>query len=90
LPSDFLLQRSRILRYVSTIMHLTISCNCIPTEGGKAMVKATRVAGKRSAMVTKRATVMKMREAGKEEGNGKGGRINGNGEEEGNGQEVCG
>jgi hypothetical protein len=56
-------------------------------EGGKAISTATRVAGKRTAMATKRAMTMKTRETSEEEGNGKGGKSNGDGEEEGNGKE---
>jgi hypothetical protein len=43
-------------------------------EGGKAMTMVTRVVGKRMATATKRAMRMKTREAGEEEGNGKGGK----------------
>ncbi len=54
-------------------------------EGGKAMVMATRLAGKWTAMATMRAMVTKTKEAGEEEGNGKGSKSNGNGKERGNG-----
>jgi hypothetical protein len=53
-------------------------------KGGKAMAMGTRVAGKRMPTATMRAMVTKTREAGNKEGNGKGGKSNGNGEEEGN------
>ncbi len=55
-------------------------------KGGKAMVLATRVAGKQMGSATKRVMATKTREAGKEEGNGKGGMSNGNGKEDGNGK----
>ncbi len=42
-------------------------------KGGKAMALATRVAGEQMATATKRAMATKTREAGEEEGNGKGG-----------------
>jgi hypothetical protein len=45
------------------------------------------VAGKQTEMATKRTKAMKMREAGKEEGNGKGNKSNGNGKEEGDAKE---
>jgi hypothetical protein len=51
------------------------------------MVTATRVVDERMAMATKRAMVMKTRETGKEEGNVKGSKSNGNDEEEGDGME---
>jgi hypothetical protein len=47
-------------------------------KGGKAMALATRVAGEWTATATKRTMAMKTREVGKEEGNGKGGKSNGN------------
>ncbi len=56
-------------------------------KGGKAMAMATRVAGKRMATATKRVMAMKTREAGKEEGNGKGGKSNGNGKKDGDGEQ---
>ncbi len=52
-------------------------------KGGKAMAMATRVAGERTATVMKRAMVTAMREAGKEERNGKSDTSNGNGKEDG-------
>jgi hypothetical protein len=50
---------------------------------------ATRVAGKRTATVTKRVMATKTREAGKEEGNSnsKGCKSNGNGKEDDNGEQ---
>jgi hypothetical protein len=54
-------------------------------ESSKAMVMVTRVTGERMMMVRKRAMVLKTRKAGKEEGNGKDGKSNSDGEEEGNG-----
>jgi hypothetical protein len=56
-------------------------------KGGKAMEMAIRVAGKQTATATKRLMVTKTREAGKEEGNGDGGKSNGNGKEDGNGEQ---
>jgi hypothetical protein len=53
---------------------------------GKAMAMATRMVGERTAMAMKRAMSMATREAGKEEGNGKGDTSNGNGKEDGNGE----
>ncbi len=55
-------------------------------EGSKAMAMATRVAGKLTATATKRVMATKTREAGKEEGNGTGGKSNGDGKEDGNGE----
>jgi hypothetical protein len=46
-------------------------------KGGKAMAMAGMVAGKRMEMTMKRAMATKTREAGKEEGNGKGSKSNG-------------
>ncbi len=48
---------------------------------------ATRVAGKQRAMATKRAMVMKIRAVGYKEGNGKGSKSDGNGDEEGSSKE---
>jgi hypothetical protein len=45
------------------------------------------VAGERTAMVTKRAMTLKTREAGKEEGNGKGGKSSGDGKDDSNGEQ---
>ncbi len=45
---------------------------------------ATRVAGKRMAMATKRAMEIKTKELGKDEGNDKGGKSDGNGKEDSN------
>ncbi len=46
-----------------------------------------RVMGKWTATATTRAMVTKTKEAGEEEGNGKGGKSNGDGEESGNGKQ---
>jgi hypothetical protein len=51
------------------------------------MAMATMVAGKQMEAARKRAMATKTREVGEEEGNGKGGKSNGNGKEEGNGKE---
>jgi hypothetical protein len=56
------------------------------SKGGKAMAMATRVAGKWMATVTTTAMVMKMKEAGEEEGNDKVGKSNGNDKEDGDGK----
>ncbi len=55
-------------------------------KGGKAMVMATRVVGKWTAIATTKAMVTKTKEVGEEEGNDKGGKSNGDGEEDGNGK----
>ncbi len=57
-------------------------------EGGKAMAMemAMRVAGERMDILTKRVMTTKKREAGKEEGNCKGGKSDGNGEEDSDGK----
>jgi hypothetical protein len=57
-------------------------------EGGRVMATATRVAGEQTTMATKRAMGTKTREASKEEGNGKGGKSNGDGKEDGNGKQL--
>jgi hypothetical protein len=44
----------------------------------------TRAAGKRTVMAMMKAMVMKTKEAGEEEGDGKGGKRDGNGKEDGN------
>ncbi len=56
-------------------------------EGGKAMAMATRVAGERTAMLTKSAMVTKTREVSDEKGIGRGGKSSGNGEEDGDGKQ---
>jgi hypothetical protein len=56
-------------------------------EGDKVMAMATRVVGKQMALATEKTMAIKMREAGKKEGNGKGGKSNDDGEEEGNDEE---
>ncbi len=58
-------------------------------KGGKAMVMAmaTRVVGKQMARAMTRAMVVKMKEVGEEEGNGKGGKSNGDGKEDGDGKQ---
>jgi hypothetical protein len=56
-------------------------------KGGKAMAMATRVAGKRMAMVTTRAMVKKMKDTGEEEGNGKGSKSDGDGKKDGDGKQ---
>jgi hypothetical protein len=56
-------------------------------EGRKAMAIATKVAGKWTAMATKKAMATKTREAGEEKGNGKGAKCDGDGKEDGNGKQ---
>ncbi len=56
-------------------------------EGGKAMAMATRVAGERTAMLTKIAMATKTREVGNEEGIGRGSKSSGDGKEDGNGEQ---
>ncbi len=57
-------------------------------KGGKAMAMATQAAEEQTATLTKRAMEMKMREVGKEEGNGsKGTKRDGNAEEDGDGKQ---
>jgi hypothetical protein len=56
-------------------------------KGGKAMGMATRVAGKGMATARTRAMVTKMKEVGEAEGNGKGGKSNGDGKEDNNGKQ---
>ncbi len=57
-------------------------------ECGKAMAMATRVMGKWTATATTRAMLTKLKQAGEEEENGKGGKSNGDGDgkEDGNGK----
>ncbi len=55
-------------------------------EGDKAMAMATRVAGKWMAAATERVMAKATREVGKEEGNGKGNKSNGDGKEDGDGK----
>jgi hypothetical protein len=59
-------------------------------KGSKAMAIATRVAGERTAMLTKSAMGTKTREVGDEKGIGKGGKSSGDGEEDGNGKQQRG
>jgi hypothetical protein len=54
-------------------------------KGGKAMAMATRVAGERTALLTKSAMAMKTREVSNEKGIGRGGKSSGDGEEDSNG-----
>ncbi len=49
--------------------------------------RETRVAGEWMAMARKRAMATKLREVGKKEGNGKGGKSDGNCKENGNGEQ---
>jgi hypothetical protein len=61
-------------------------CNSNVSGRHQAMLMATRVAGKRMATATTRVMVTKMKEAGEEEGNGKGSKSNGDGKKDGNGK----
>jgi hypothetical protein len=56
-------------------------------EGRKAMAIATRVAGERTAMLTKSAMAIKTREVSDEKGIGRGGKSSGNGKEDGDGKQ---
>jgi hypothetical protein len=51
------------------------------------MAMATRVAGERTAMLTKSAMAMKTRDVSNEKGIGRGGKSSGDGEEDGNGKQ---
>jgi hypothetical protein len=55
-------------------------------EGGKAMAMATRVAGERTAMLTKSTMGTKTREVGNEKGIGRGSKSSGDGKEDGDGK----
>jgi hypothetical protein len=57
-------------------------------KGSKAMAFATRVASEWTATAMKRVMAMKTREAGEEEGKGKGGKSNGDGKEDGDGKQL--
>ncbi len=54
-------------------------------KGSKAMAMATRVAGERTAMLTKSAMATKTREVSDEKGTSRGGKSSGDGEEHSNG-----
>jgi hypothetical protein len=56
-------------------------------KGGKAMAMATRVAGERTAMLTKSAMATKTREVSNEKGIGRGGKSSGDGKEDGDGKQ---
>ncbi len=56
-------------------------------KGGKVMAMATRVAGKRTAMLTKSAMGTKTREVSDEKGIGRGGKSSGDGKEDGDGKQ---
>ncbi len=56
-------------------------------EGSKAMAMATRVAGERTAMMTKSAMATKTREVSNEKGIGRGGKSSGDGKEDGDGKQ---
>jgi hypothetical protein len=75
-------ERARVARENATAMRVA---GIEQGEGSKVMVMATRMAGKWTAMAKMRVMVMKTKEAGEEEGNGKGSKSNGDGEEDGNG-----
>jgi hypothetical protein len=59
-------------------------------KGGKAMAMATRVAGERTAMLTKSAMAMKTREVSDEKGIGRGSKSSGDGKEDGDGEQGRG
>ncbi len=56
-------------------------------EGGRVMGVVTKAVGEWTATAMKRVMVTKMKEAGKEEGNGKGVKSNGNGKDDGDGKQ---
>ncbi len=55
-------------------------------NGSKPIAMATRVAGKQTVFATTRAMLTKTKEAGEEEGNGKGSKSDGNGKKDSNGK----
>jgi hypothetical protein len=57
------------------------------SKGSKAKAMATRVTCDRTATALKRVMATATREAGEEEGNGKGGKSHGDGDREGDGKE---
>jgi hypothetical protein len=65
---------------------MRVACNK-ENEGCKAMTTAKRVTGERMATATKRAMATAMMEVSEEEGDGKGGKSDGDGHKEGNGEE---
>jgi hypothetical protein len=75
--------RARVAREITTTMRVAGEGE---GKAGKTMAMATRVVGKHTAMLTKRAMAKKTREVGKEEGNGKGGKSNGDAKKAGNGK----
>jgi hypothetical protein len=56
-------------------------------KGGKAVALATRVVGERMLTVKKRAMAMKTREVGREEENGKSGKSDYDGKEDGDSEQ---
>jgi hypothetical protein len=76
--------RARVARAMAVVMRVAGNKE---GEGSKAMAMATRVAGKQTAMLTKIAMAMKIREVGDEKGSGRGGKSSGNGKEDGNGKQ---
>jgi hypothetical protein len=72
--------RARVARAMMTAMRV------VGEKEGKDG-KATRVAGEQTATSIKSVMTMKTREAGEKEGIGRGGKSNGNGEEDGNGKQ---
>jgi hypothetical protein len=77
-------ERARVARENAMVMRVV---GVEQGEGGKAMAMATRVVGKWTAMAKTRVMATKTKEAGEEEGNGKGSKSNGNGEEDNNGKQ---
>jgi hypothetical protein len=75
--------RARVARAMAMVMKVAGNKE---GEGGKAMAMATRVAGERTAKLTKSAMATKAGEVGDEKGIGRGGKSSGDGKEDGNGE----
>jgi hypothetical protein len=72
-------ERARAARANAMAMRLT---GIKEGKGGKAMVMATSMVGEWTAMVKMRKMVTKTKEGSEEEGNGMGGKSNGDGKED--------
>ncbi len=76
-------ERARAARENATAMRVA---GIKESKGGKAMAIVTRVVGERTAGAKTRVMVTKTKEVGEEEGNGKGGKRDVDGEEDGDGK----
>ncbi len=76
--------RARVARAMAMVMRVASKEE---GKGGKAMAMATRVAGERTAMLTKIAMATKTREVGDEKGIGRGGKSSGDDKEDGDGEQ---